>query len=87
MNVWPDFYVDGWQLHCDPYNDGDGFDRDWYEAMHRDGRVKVLHVSDFDFQMTKDRFTKLVRLNFPRAPKGNWTSETLDGMPDGKQTQ
>lgn len=80
MNVWPDFIVDGWQLHNETYQDSDGFDRDWYEAHHTDGRVETLHVSDFSFQMTEDRFAKLVRLGFQRAPRGNWSNKTLDAV-------
>ena len=81
MNVWPDFAVNGWQYHCDPYWDEKDVERHWHEAIHEDGRAVVLHVSDFDFQMTMARFSKLVTLGFPYSPKGNWTNETLDAMP------
>lgn len=80
MNIWPDFTVDGWRLNAVTYSDGDGFDRCWYEAVHSDGRCEVLHVSDFSFQMTKDRFAKLVRIGFSRDLRGNWSSETLDAV-------
>ena len=81
MNVWPDFAVNGWQYHCDPYWGSGDFERHWHEAIHEDGRAVVLHVSDFDFQMTMARFSKLVANGFPRNGKNPWTNETLDAMP------
>ena len=81
MNVWPDFVVSGWQYHCDPYWGSGDFERHWHEAIHEDGRSVVLHVSDFAFQMTMARFSKLVANDFPRNGKNPWTNETLDAMP------
>lgn len=71
----------GWTLMHDIYEDGDGFNRNLWEAHHFSGARQVIHVSDFSFTMTQSRFNWLVENNFPRSrTKAPWFSDEMDRM-------
>lgn len=74
-----------WECIEEPEDDSDGFWTVGWRARHKvTGETRLLHHSRFDFQMTPARWRWLVDNDFPRHPRGNWTSGEIDrAMEDG----
>lgn len=82
------FTYKGWTLYEEEVHEPDN--RWWWsEAVHEDGRRKILHVSPYrgSFDFTEQRFQYLVDHDFPMSPMGgNWFNSEIDKLIESEES-